>query len=92
MTNRSIISKMLPRRNCCTQSPMCGGAPSCRRVIESRHWCCSIWGCNKIFKHVFAPPGRHGAGHRAIVSSLFEKKGPRMNVAVNPHQTVSFGE
>ncbi|GFT73332.1 hypothetical protein TNCV_4009501 [Trichonephila clavipes] len=45
------------RKNCCTQSPMCGGAPSCMKVT----------------------------GPLRVVSS--KKKGPRMNVAVNPHQT-----
>ncbi|GFV83469.1 hypothetical protein TNCV_982321 [Trichonephila clavipes] len=62
------------RRNCCTQSPMCGGSPSCMKVIESRHWCCSIWGATKFSKMFLLPPGRHGAGHRAIASSLFEKE------------------
>ncbi|GFV06280.1 hypothetical protein TNCV_5041201 [Trichonephila clavipes] len=73
MTNHSIISKMLPKKLLHTESNV-GCAPSCMKVIESRHWCCSIWGANEIFKHVFVPPGRHGVGHRAIASSLFEKE------------------
>ncbi|GFT24436.1 uncharacterized protein TNCV_3252641 [Trichonephila clavipes] len=73
------------------ESPMCGGAPSCMKVIESRHWC-SIWGATKfssMFLYLLAVTVQV-TGPLRVVSS--KKKGPRMNVAVNPHQTVTFSE
>ncbi|GFY21292.1 hypothetical protein TNCV_3993361 [Trichonephila clavipes] len=64
--------------------------PSCMKIIESRHWCCSIWGATKfssMFLYILAIPVQV-TGPLRVVSS--KKKGPRMNVAVNPHQTVTF--
>ncbi|GFV86741.1 hypothetical protein TNCV_3964711 [Trichonephila clavipes] len=70
---------------------MCGGAPSCMKVIESRHWCCSIWGATKfssMFLYLLAVTVQV-TGPLRVVSS--KKKDARMNVAVNTHQTVTFG-
>lgn len=80
------------RRNYCTQSLMFGGTPSCIKKTESRHCRCCKWGTTTIFSillYLFAFTV-YVAGLLGVASP--KEKNWGMNVGVNPHQTITFGE
>ncbi|GFU54217.1 hypothetical protein TNCV_3618731 [Trichonephila clavipes] len=71
---------------------MCGGAPSCIKIMRERHWraCRSgiilfrnndAYHC-PVIEHVTGPPAPNSS----------KKYGPRIKDAENPHHTVTFGE
>ena len=76
------------RRNWCTQIPMCGGAPSRIKVIESRHCRCCTWNTRKFSSMFWKLLPVTGPWQAA--SS--KRKGPRMNMPLNSRQTVVFDE
>lgn len=49
---------------------------SCIKIIEPRHCSCCKWVQQKC-RASFVPIGRHGAYHKAVASSLFEKESPK---------------
>ena len=78
------------RNNCCTDLPICGDAPSCIKIILSKHclcWSCGIikrlsisWYLSAFTEQVWGPAW-------GIIS---KKYGPMIKSAVKPHQTNSF--